>query len=237
MPTTPILGITQVSTSQSGKETTINDAIVALENATNATLTKSMAAGDVTLSSTEATRNFIFKVTGATVARNLKFPVLVNGNNYNRIIVVQNQSGYLLTVKFATGAGTTVTIPNNQSRLIAATDGLNMAVAADPPSVIAFVSLTDVPGSYTGAHGKFLAVNVAENALEFVDGAIWPSFTGAAGHYLVVNATEDGVEWAPLLPVDDFTRSERHPRQLCRPVAQAGPRQRRWHGAGVCRSA
>lgn len=202
MPSTPILGITQVSTSQAGKETTINDAILALENAGNATLTASLAAGDVTLTATEATRNFIFVATGATMARNLKFPIAISGNPYNRIFAVRNESGYSLTVKFASGAGSTVVIPDGESRLISGAAGLDMTVAAEAPSVIAFLSLTDVPGSYTGEAGRFLAVNIAENALEFIDGAVFPAFTGEAGKHLIVNLTEDGVEWAD--PVTDF---------------------------------
>lgn len=205
MPSTTILGITQVSTSQSNKETTINDAIVALENATNAILAVSYAAvSTYTLSQTQATRNMMFKATGATGASELKFPTTINGNPFNRIFVVRNQSGHALTVKFATGAGSSVVVPNGEARLIAAMDGLNMIVAAEAPSVVSFLSLSDTPGAYTGEGGRFLAVNLAENALEFVDAAVFPAFAGNAGKYLIVNATEDGVEWSSSALVSAF---------------------------------
>lgn len=196
MPSTPILGIQQVSTSQNGKETTINDAIIALESATNAKLAVSMAAGNVTLSVPEATRNFIFTAAGATEARELIFPTEVNGNPYNRVIVVRNVSGHGLTVRFASGGGDTVTIPNGESRLISAADGLDMSVAAEPPSVITFLSLTDAPDTLTGQSGKFLSVNTAENALEFKSAAVFPTLTGNANRFLMVNAGGTGVEWA-----------------------------------------
>jgi hypothetical protein len=205
MPTTPILGITQVSTSQNGKETTINDAIVALENATNAKLAVSMAAGNVTLSVPEATRNFIFTAAGATAARELIFPTEVNGNPYDRVIVVRNLSGHGLTVRFASGGGDTVTIPNGESRLISAADGLDMSVAAEPPSVITFLSLTDAPETYTGQTGKFLSVNDTETALEFTDAAVFPTLVGNANRFLRVNAGATGVEWAVVDFAGTFT--------------------------------
>jgi len=205
MPTTPILGITQVSPSQSSKEATINDAIQALEDATNATLSVSYAAvSNYTLTGNEATRNMIFKATGATGACELRFPITVNSNPTNRLFVAVNESGHALTVKFASGAGSVVVIPNGEARLIAASGGLNMIVAAEAPSVVSFLSLTDVPAAYTGSGGKFLAVNLAENAIEFIDAAVFPAFAGNAGKYLIVNATEDGVEWSSAAVVADF---------------------------------
>lgn len=198
MPSTPILGITQVSTSQNGKETTINDAILALENATNAKLEVSLAAGNVTLTGTEATRNFIFKAVGATAARELLFPAAVNGNPYDRVIVVRNESGHGLTVRYTTSGLTTVTIPDGESRLISADAATGMDVAAEPPSVISFLSLTDAPEAYTAQAGKFLAVNVAENALEFVTGAQFPTLADNAGKYLTVNGSATGVVWTAI---------------------------------------
>jgi len=205
MPSTPILGITQVSTSQNGKETTINDAIIALENATNAKLAVSMAAGNVTLSVPEATRNFIFTAAGATEASELLFPIEVNGNPYNRVIVVRNVSGHGLTVRFVSGGGDTVTIPNGESRLISAADGLDMSVAAEPPSVITFLSLTDAPETFTGQTGKFLSVNETETALEFTDAAVFPTLAGNANRFLKVNSGATGVEWSEIDFAGAFT--------------------------------
>lgn len=204
MPSTPILGITQVSTSQNGKEATINDAILALEEATNAKLVVSLAAGNATLTATEATRNFIFEAAGATAERELRFPMAVNGNPYNRVIVVRNESGHGLTVRFTDNGLTTVIIPNGESRLISADAATGMDVAAEPPSVISFLSLTDTPNTFTGSTGKFLTVNAEGTALEFVTGAQFPSLTGNANRFLMVNADGTGVEWAVPNIVTNF---------------------------------
>jgi hypothetical protein len=205
MPTTPILGITQVSTSQNGKETTINDAILALENASNAKLAVSLAAGNVTLSVPESTRNYIFTAAGALAASELIFPTSVNGNPYNRVIVVRNVSDHGLTVRFASGGGSSVTIPDGESRLISASEGMDMTVAAEPPSVITFLSLTDAPDTFTGQTGRFLSVNVAEDALEFVDAAVFPTLTDNANRFLRVNSGATGVEWAVVDFAGAFT--------------------------------
>lgn len=205
MATTPILGITQVTASQNSKEVTINDAIIALEAAANAKLDVDFTSStSVLLSNTQATRNFIFVAKNATANSILRFPNTVNGNNLNRVFAVRNDSGYQITVKFTSGAGSTVIIPDGATRLIDAMDGLDMIVAAEPATAVTFLDLTDTPGSYTGQTGKFLSVNVAENALEFVTAATFPSFTGNAGKYLVVNGTATGVEWVPLTLVTTF---------------------------------
>lgn len=205
MATTPILGITQLTASQNTKEVTINDAIIALEAATNAKLVVSYAAATtILLSNSQATRNFLFVAKNATANSILRLPNVVNGNNLNRLFAVRNESGYQLTVKFNTGAGSTVIIPNGATRLLDAMDGTNIIVAAEPATVVNFLGLTDTPNTYTGQTGKFLSVNVAENALEFVTAATFPSFTGNAGKYLVVNGTATGVEWVELDLVTSF---------------------------------
>ena len=196
MPTTPLLGITQVSASQNNKEVTINDAITALENATNAKTDVSFASStSILLSNTQATRNFIYVATGATADSILRFPNTINSVNFNRVFAVRNASGYALTVKFNTGAGTTVVIPNGETRLIAALNALDMIVAAQPSTAVTFLSLSDTPGSFASQSGKMLVVNATEDALEFVPAAAFPSYVGNAGKMLVINATEDGVEW------------------------------------------
>lgn len=206
MATTPILGITQVTTSQNSKEVTINDAIIALEAATNAKLDVDYTAStSILLSNTQATRNFMFVASNGTADSILRFPNVVNSNNLNRVFAVRNESGHQLTVKFDTGAGSTVIIPDGATRLIDAMDGLDMIVAAEPATVVTFLDLTDTPATYAGQAGRFLTANLAENALEFTDAAVFPDFTGNEGKYLVVNATEDGVEWADLAVVAAFT--------------------------------
>lgn len=206
MPNTPLLGITQVSASQNSKEVTINDAILALENATNAVKEVSFAAStSVLLTGLETTRAFIFVAQSATADSTLRFPNTINTIDVSRIVAVRNESGHGLLVKFNTGAGSTVTIPNNQTRLLALMNGLNVIVAAEPSTVVDFLSLTDTPNSYAGQTGKVLAVNLDEDELEFIDVAVFPTLTGQAGKYLVVKGDESGVEWVDASVAAAFT--------------------------------
>lgn len=196
MATTPILGITQVSASQNNKEVTINDAVVALENATNAKLAVSFTgSSSVLLSNNQATRNFIFVAESASSNCTLSFPNNIGITPFNRVFAVRNISGFQLTVRFNTGAGSTVVIPNGETRLIAALDGDNMVVAAQPGTAVTFLSLSDTPSSFAGKANNMLVVNVAENALEFVPAAAFPSYAGNAGKVLAVTTGADGVEW------------------------------------------
>lgn len=196
MPNSPLLGITQLSPSQGAKEVTINDAIIALESATNASLDVSFAASPtVTLTVTEATRSFLFVAKSGTAATTLNFPVAINGQPFSRILAVRNESGFGLTVKFATGTGSTVLIPNNQTRLLGALAGTNMIVAAEPQTAVSFVSLADTPNTLTGQAGKFISANAAGDALVFEDAAVYPSFANNSGRILAVNSNETGVEW------------------------------------------
>ena len=206
MPTTPILGITQVTASQNNKEVTINNAIEALENATNANFNVDFTSGTTqTLSNSQTTGSFLFNAINATAACILQFPTTINSIAVNRIVAVRNTSGHGLTVRFTGTPGTTVSIPNGETRLLALVDGTDVTVAAEPATTVTFLSLTDTPSTFAGQTGKFLSVNVGETALEFVPAATFPSFTGNAGEYLIVNGTEDGVEWAPLSISTAFT--------------------------------
>jgi len=127
MPTTPLLGLPQVSGSQNNKEITINDAILGLENAVSRRLVVSLASGSpVTLSEGQATSNFIYIATAASGASTLRFPNQIGGVNMDRAFCVRNTSGAALTVQFVSGAGAAVEIPDGQSRLILAIDGADM---------------------------------------------------------------------------------------------------------------
>lgn len=142
MPTTPLLGITELTPTQTGKETTINNAVLALEAAGNATLAVAMAAGNVTLSVAQFTGNFVFRATGLTAPRILNIPALVNGVNTSRIFAVRNGSAFALTVQVTGGAGTAVVLNPTETRLLDVDGAGNVGVAAQPPS--AFVIVTDV---------------------------------------------------------------------------------------------
>jgi hypothetical protein len=118
MPTTPLLGIQELTTNQSGKEATINNAILALESATNATLAVDMSAGNVTLSAAQFGGSFIFKTTGLTANRILNLPAQINGTNVQRIFAVRNTSAFSVTVQVTGGAGTSIIVPAGETRLL-----------------------------------------------------------------------------------------------------------------------
>lgn len=110
MPSSPYLGIQELTPNQTGKETTINSAILALEAAMNATLAVDLSVGDVTLSVSQFTGSFIFVATGLTVARTINIPALVNGTNSSRMFSVTNPSAYPVTVQIVGGAGGNSTV-------------------------------------------------------------------------------------------------------------------------------
>ena len=119
-----------------------------------------------------------------------------------------------------TPAAPTADASTNNTQL-ATTAFVHNAVAAAGAGVTTFIALTDVPATYTGQAGRFVAVNAGATALEFVDppggggaadftdlGDVPPAYTGQAGKMLFVRATEDGLEFgdAPAgSGVDTFT--------------------------------
>ena len=73
-------------------------------------------------------------------------------------------------------------------------------------AVSALIELSDTPGTYVGQVGKTLAVNVAEDGMEFVPNNLSPtyitlpdtpgSFTTNAGKHARVNVAENAIEFA-----------------------------------------
>lgn len=164
MTTTPILGITQVAPNQSGKEAVINTAILALESATNGTLAVPISTADVILSQAQFLSAMLFKVTGLTAARTLLLPSLINGVNTLRVFTVRNSSTFGLTVQVNGSAGTTVSIPPGNTRLVDVDGSGNVAVLSQGN---AFNTLSDAPGSYAGKAKALVRVNATENGVEF----------------------------------------------------------------------
>lgn len=88
----------------------------------------------------------------------------------------------------------------------------------------AFTDLSDVPSSYTGAGGKFLAVKSGADGIEFVDapsggsgaedfidlGDVPSSYTGQEGKFLAVNGSGDGIEFvdAPSGSISDGDKGD-----------------------------
>jgi hypothetical protein len=99
-----------------------------------------MSAGDVTLSVSQFVSAYIFNTTGLTAARSLKIPALINGVNTQRVFCVQNPSAYLATVLVTGGAGTSVSIPAGENRLVSVDGNGNIVVVGMPPSATTFVT-------------------------------------------------------------------------------------------------
>jgi hypothetical protein len=119
MTTTPILAINEVAPTQVDKTTTINDAIVALESATQDQLAVSLAGGNLTLSAAQYTRHAVFSVSGQTTTRALTVPLS------KRLFCVKNAGSYDITVGGASGA--TVTVAAGDGSIIQC-DGTNCSV-------------------------------------------------------------------------------------------------------------
>lgn len=169
MSVTPILGITELAANQGSKEVTINDMTRALEGATNATLAITIGSAPYTLSEAQFSRNYIFRCNAATLDTILYVPENLAGAPASRAFVVRNTSGFAITVRSKkTAPGTSVIVPNNSSRLLDIDGQHNVIVAAEPATVVALSALTDTPNSYAGQAGKVLAVNVGEDAVEFI---------------------------------------------------------------------
>lgn len=106
--TTPILGITEVAQSQSNKEAAINNAIRALENATQRRFAQVVTV-DFTLSATDYTRNFYFDLSGTpgapttmTVPDSEHAFYVFNGTD-DQIIVGSAQTGETVTIELGEG--------------------------------------------------------------------------------------------------------------------------------------
>lgn len=109
--TTPILGITELLQSQSNKEVTINNALRALENATQK-LRSAVATAPTNLSATNYTGFFYHRFTGTPGAWTLNLPAT------ERAIYVENQTDGLCTVQVTGGAGNEVEIEAGEGRLL-----------------------------------------------------------------------------------------------------------------------
>ena len=105
------LGIVPVTQNQNNKEITINNADLAVELATQLTLPVDMSGGDVTLTNTAYTRNFIFKCSGQLANQNLVVPLaLTVGNPCQRVFAVLNKSvTYNVVVTGLSGLTVTLT--------------------------------------------------------------------------------------------------------------------------------
>ena len=110
----PNLAVPHVAAAQNQKEVTINDAIDALDNAINRTISLEMADADITLTSDQANRNGLIILTGTlTTERIVTLPA-----NHRRLAIRNATIGdQQISVKYP-GSGADVTIVSGEARLM-----------------------------------------------------------------------------------------------------------------------
>lgn len=172
-----ILAIEQIAEAQNNKYITHNDAIDALEAASNAIFTNAAAgAGPINLTENQATRNHVFKVSGGSANFNLVFPATINSVNAKRVFSVYNaDTTYSVTVKASSGTGSTVIVKPGETALVYQSfeDMTPLArgiVTGVPYDIGAFIPDEPEDG---GEVAKF----VATRAIAFPD-----DFAGSVGH-------------------------------------------------------
>ena len=111
---------------QATPETTVNDAMQRIENATQRKLAIAMSGGafDKVLTADEATTYAYFYCAGATAAASLTFPLTVDGNltAINRLFLVGNANSFVLTVTSTGGADVAVAAGNTSLLFCDGTD-------------------------------------------------------------------------------------------------------------------
>lgn len=120
MASSNLLNITQIAESQSNKYQTHNNAVDALEQATNATLENAAVGGSAwAISEAEIVRYYTFKASGASGAFDITVPSTVNSVNAQRVFAVRNEdTTYTATVKASTGSGTSVALAPGASAIL-----------------------------------------------------------------------------------------------------------------------
>lgn len=118
---TPNLGIVEVAASQNQKETTINDGLAQLDEATQDILdTDITGGGPFTLTAEEFNNNFVQLLSGSPGAG-----VTVNTPANKRFFAVLNQSGQTVTVQVTGGGGASQNVADTEFKLLYC-DGADM---------------------------------------------------------------------------------------------------------------
>lgn len=204
MTVSPNLEIINVSEAQSNKATTVNTALLAIEQALTDQLVVATTGGDVVLpysnlndmSIREALRCVsVVLQTGATAPFNVIHPAK------KHLFFIKNETSQTATVKTPTGAGVTVLAGKT---LLLYCNGANVEnVRVSDPEQSNFLGLADTPTVYTDQAGKMLVVNGTATGLVFAALPAKPSFltlddtpaafTDQSGKILAVNAAATGL--------------------------------------------
>ncbi|MEO1610453.1 MAG: hypothetical protein AAFR90_14200 [Pseudomonadota bacterium] len=124
----PNLALPHVAAAQNQKEVTINDAIDALDNAVNRTLSFVMPDADLTLSASQANRNGLIILTGTiTSERMVTLPA-----NHRRLAIRNATTGdQQLRVKYP-GSGAEVVISAGEAVLVQGNGDDLYTIGVDP---------------------------------------------------------------------------------------------------------
>lgn len=195
---TPILGIPETSPTQTDKTTTMNDGLVALEAANNAQAIIDFTAGDVTLTTTQWTRNIIFTASNVSGDQNLVVPLTL------RLFAVRNPSAHTINVGGISGA------------TVAVLTGTGAIIQCDGTNCWLFGSGGSGAIGLTGQPGGAVSISYLFNA------STTPADPGAS-HLLLNDATQNaatgvyvsdtdtfGSDWAAVLDtLDDSTSTDK----------------------------
>lgn len=173
MSNSPILAIPEIAENQNNKYITHNDAVAWLEAAMNDILVKSaIGAGPVTLSQAEATKYFVYRLSGGSADFNVVFPSQINANNAKRVFAARNEdAAYSATIKASTGTGATVVLRPGETAIILQSYEDMYAVGV----VNAYDLGVFVPGKPT--NNAIVAAYVATRPFKLLD-----NFAGSRGH-------------------------------------------------------
>lgn len=132
MSVSALLGVTEVSDTQNNKATTVNNAIAALEQASNAVYVNAAAGGSqIDINEATFTRHMVFHFDGVTSNIDVTFPATVGGVATERFYAVYNDdSAETITVKDSTEAGSNVSVGPNLG-VIVFQNGIDIIKIAD----------------------------------------------------------------------------------------------------------
>jgi hypothetical protein len=189
----PNLDLDQVAANQNQKEVTINTALDQLDGALTEQLTLDLSAAGVTLTAVQWTRNWLFLLSGHTVARTVTIPAT------KRPAIFKNTGTAPVTIQVDAGGGSLV-IAADQT-VLAYCDGVNLTSVGG--GVSAFTALTDTFASYAGKGGQTLRVKADASGIETA--ATYPDAPKAADFPLTYNTNCSVIDSSEGLVYDGGT--------------------------------
>lgn len=174
MSTSNPLNLPLITDAQASKHVTHNDAILKLSQALGNRIEVDVSAGNATVTTDNAQRNYFVRIFGASAARTVTLPAV------NRTLLVRSVAANAanVTLAIAGGSGTILMPPGSNALVVTtATNTIEAFFLAQSAVVSALVDLADFPSNYSGAGGKLLAVKADASGVEFID----PPSVGGGG--------------------------------------------------------